>query len=60
MHRDRSWAAGHVSGGPIARTRLYETNTLEPLDLSADEFAALVCHDFEQQGALIKLAGLIE
>lgn len=45
--------------GPEAR-KLFETNTLEPMDMSAAEFAAFLRRDYEQQGALIKLVGLSE
>jgi tripartite-type tricarboxylate transporter receptor subunit TctC len=45
--------------GPEAR-KLFETSTLEPMDMSAAEFAAFLRRDYEQQGALIKLVGLSE
>jgi tripartite-type tricarboxylate transporter receptor subunit TctC len=50
---------GAILTGPEAR-KLFETNSLEPMDMGAAAFAAFLRRDYEQQGALIKMIGLGE
>jgi tripartite-type tricarboxylate transporter receptor subunit TctC len=50
---------GAILTGPEAR-KLFETNSLEPMDMSSAAFAAFLRRDYEQQGALIKMVGLGE
>jgi len=50
---------GAILTGPEAR-KLFETNSLEPMDMSAAAFAAFLRRDYEQQGALIRMVGLGE
>jgi tripartite-type tricarboxylate transporter receptor subunit TctC len=50
---------GAILTGPEAR-KLFDTNSLEPMDMSAADFAAFLRRDYEQQGALIKMVGLGE
>src|SRR4029077_10225683 len=43
---------------PEAR-KLYETNTLETMDVAPNDFAAFIRREFDQQGALIKMVGIV-
>jgi tripartite-type tricarboxylate transporter receptor subunit TctC len=43
---------------PEAR-KLYETNTLETMDVAPDAFAPFIRREFDHQGALIKMVGIV-
>ena len=43
---------------PEAR-KLYETNTLETMDMAPDAFASFIRREYDQQGALIKMVGIV-
>jgi tripartite-type tricarboxylate transporter receptor subunit TctC len=38
--------------------KIYETNTLEPVDMTAEQFARLIRDDLDKWGALVKSVGL--